>query len=144
MSTFYKGSTLTNEDLGTSTSASNTLGTWLLDSPATHPQDHTPVPVITRNCSTSEITLQTSQSLVTVSSPHPCPLPSPHLSSDPAGASSPSIPVVLFSVGNDTHLFLGRNLIFFLSYGYDSNEVDSTLTSGQPYFRRLATALGQG
>lgn len=52
----------------------------------------------------------------------------PHLSSDPVGASSPLISLlVFFPVGNDTHLFLGRKLIFFLPYGHDSNEADSTL-----------------
>ena len=92
---FIRVPPLLMKTLGMSTSASNTLGTWLLDSPATHPQDHTPVPVITQNCSTSEIALQTPQSLVTVSSPTPAHSPPPHLSSNPIGASSALIPVGL-------------------------------------------------
>lgn len=50
-------------NLGTDSAASNTPVSWLFVSPATHRHSRTLDPVITRNCSTSEITPHTSHPL---------------------------------------------------------------------------------
>lgn len=83
-------------NLGTDSAASNTPVSWLFVSPATHRHSRTLDPVITRNCSTSEITPHTSHSLLTVSSPHPLPTCLHHTSPlTPLRTSSPWIPILL-------------------------------------------------
>lgn len=105
----------------------NALMSWLFDSPATHHQGHTLDPVITRNCSTSEITFQTSHSDDSLFSQLPTFL---HHTSPLTllGTSSLWIPILL-----PKHLWLPlfpcRKIYIFLPYG--SAEADPPL----PIFR---------
>lgn len=118
-------------NLGMGSPTSNTLVSWLFDSPATHHHSHTLDPVITRNCSTSEITFQTYHSDDSLLSHLPTFLHHTSLLT-PLGTASLWIPILLpkhlspFSLGNEWHpLFPCRKIHFLLPYG--SAEADPPL-----------------
>lgn len=124
-------------NLGMGSPTSNTLVSWLFDSPATHHHSHTLDPVITRNCSTSEITFQTYHSDDSLLSHLPTFL---HHTSPltPLGTASLWIPILLpkhlspFSLGNEWHpLFPCRKIHFLLPYG--SAEADPPPLQGQEH-----------